>query len=293
MNGGSELEFAVACFHAGIMPSLYCDNKHKDFQNKTGSDLVVVAVYESIFLERDVQRLVDDGVRYIEIIPFVPYGNIQTPLCSEEKNQFASWSMEKKLTVWKEILHKTIKKYPDIHFQKRIYFPTEEHVPFIPCLKGNDAAGISFGTGFNTMQLFCEQKKAQPDIDLLPYGGIGTADDVAEYINLGARAVAVGTIIAISEESPLSLQTKIKMIENQSKLERLPDTLQNSLILGNKDTVVRARSSSQDWNRHDSLRSGQYGNGTVGHVYMGHGIRSAYKIKPIKDIVQELVSKIS
>jgi NAD(P)H-dependent flavin oxidoreductase YrpB (nitropropane dioxygenase family) len=126
---------------------------------------------------------------------------------------------------------------------------------------------------------------------LIPYGGIGTADQVQDYIHLGAEMIAVGTVLALSAESTMATETKLAAIQKQSQ-----DLVQSTHDFGG---VKRKQSA---------LKFGNYSgpddaNGTVGlvrglngktdsHVYLGRGIDHVSKILSCQQIIQNLVEKI-
>ena len=126
---------------------------------------------------------------------------------------------------------------------------------------------------------------------LIPYGGIGTADQVQDYIELGAEMIAVGTVLALSAESTMATETKLAAIQKQSQ-----DLVQLTHDFGG---VKRKQSV---------LKFGNYAgpddaNGTIGlvrglngkkdsHVYLGRGIDHVDEILSCQQIIQRLVEKI-
>jgi enoyl-[acyl-carrier protein] reductase II len=154
------------------------------------------------------------------------------------------------------------------------------------CIKGQESAGLS--GSWKVKDLFIEQKKINPELQLVPYGGVGSPDQVAEYLKLGAPAVAVGTLFAVSKESPLSNETKEKMIQStKDNLVKNIKTGQNLLCLA--DTI---KDDLHDWNCTGQLRQGMHGNGTQGFVYAGHGIDHVTSLRTVKQTVEFLMSKL-
>ena len=118
---------------------------------------------------------------------------------------------------------------------------------------------------------------------------MGTAEQVKEYIDLGAEIVAVGTLLALSTESTISTETKLAAIQKQSK-----DLVQFKHMVGN---VERKQSALQ----FDPYNGPDDANGTMGllrgmrgkkdgHIYLGHGIDHVTELKTCQEIIQELSS---
>lgn len=309
MNGGSEIKLAIACQKAGIMSSLYLQGTQehrlktfKMFCDVTGTNHVVMVIPEWEVVKNIVaiEELLDAGARYFEIVSFGPVQDL-------EPFKWSKKTLSQQKEIYRQMFVSNISILNSYHWQLRVNRPVTEDQgliygdmvmdvdagPFVWCLKGNDAAGLSFATTYTTKELFDLQKKISPDISTIPYGGVGTAEDVKYYVDGGAFSVAVGTRLSLSEESPLSKEAKLKIIEKQSQKTRLPDTKQNALILGDADHVINSnKEDPNDWNRADSLLQGQRGDGKSGHVYVGEGIKHSKKIQPVKEIISELTSKL-
>jgi len=71
-------------------------------------------------------------------------------------------------------------------------------------------------------------------------------------------------------------------------ITRMPDTDQNTLILGDKEEVL----NTSGRNRQDSLSKGLCGDGKTGHMYAGKSIDHVTEIRSVKDIVEELVREL-
>jgi NAD(P)H-dependent flavin oxidoreductase YrpB (nitropropane dioxygenase family) len=157
------------------------------------------------------------------------------------------------------------------------------------CIKGAESAGFTSHTPVK--EVFLRQRELTPTAMLIPYGGVGTAEQVKEYINLGAEIVAVGTVLALSTESSLSTETKLAAIQKQSK-----DLTQFTHTVGN---VERKQSALQ----FKPYQGPDDANGTVGlirgirgkedgHVYFGHGIDHVTELMSCHDIIKKLSSYI-
>jgi NAD(P)H-dependent flavin oxidoreductase YrpB (nitropropane dioxygenase family) len=154
------------------------------------------------------------------------------------------------------------------------------------CIKGQESAGRT--GSWKVKDLFVCQQKINSNISLIPYGGVGTPSQVAEYIKLGADSVAVGTLFAATNESPLSLAAKNKIVESSSANLICDSTTKQNLI-PLTDSINR---DSNDWNNTAELIKGVSGNGTHGLIYAGHSIDYVTKIRSVKETVEFLISEL-
>jgi NAD(P)H-dependent flavin oxidoreductase YrpB (nitropropane dioxygenase family) len=155
------------------------------------------------------------------------------------------------------------------------------------CVKGSESAG--FTGHVSVREVFLKQKAMTPNAMLIPYGGVGTAEQVKEYIDLGAETVAVGTVLALSTESPLSTETKLAALKKQSK-----DLTQFLHVVGNVERKQNALQfepyqGPDDANGTVGLLRGMRGK-SDGHVYLGQGIDHVQEIQSCKQIIQRLAS---
>ena len=291
MNRGSTVELAVAVHTAGGYPSLcsWTYNGHSQamqqdldcFVKLTNSNCIHLSFELNEFDNQVVQGIVQShAIPTIEII----YG---------KTNTFRPTDSESELEVALLRLLEPLKEQGTRIF-KRIYEPVgqdtmDRHLLDGFCIKGAESAGFSSYTPVR--ETFLKQRELTPGAMLIPYGGIGTADQVQDYIELGAEMVAVGTILALSAESTMSTETKLAAIQKQSQ-----DLVQ---LTHNFGRVKRKQSA---------LKFGNYAgpddaNGTIGlvrglngkpdsHVYLGHGIDHVDEILSCQEIIQRLVEKI-
>lgn len=293
MFTASTLPFALVCWEAGIFPSLaqeirnqddtlrydFVNEQLKEFVKLTGSGNVAFTVSLYTFLDLKMMNIIrSHGVSHIELT-FPPKKNPDGSYESAEN------VVEKNLDAFGKVLR--------FMGETKILWRTTS--PYVSKLKnvvynciGNDGGGRR--STLSLSELFDQQKKLTPDAPLMASGGIHSPKQVSEYIKRGAVAVSIGTLLAASKESPLSEETK-KAIINSSKesIIKLPDTEQSTLILGNKDEVFNDNS---DRNRTKSLTDGVYGDGKIGHVYVGKAIEQVNSIKTVKEIVEYLVSEL-
>jgi len=308
MNRGSDLKLALACHDAGIFPSLYVTNMlvdldtataHEDtdyfdqidltlqeFKQSTGACDVVLAIDPEFFVNPKFLNIVrKHRVSHLEVFPArtPDNGYFWRDVKKKFGNSFdaAMASTIKMLSGTTQVLQRrtTVRQCP---------------YNFGYTLKGSDGGGFS-SSEYSTLEMFELQRALTPDAVIIPNGGVGTPQQVAYYINNGAAAVAVGTLLAASLESSLSLEAKQKFVSaKQQDLTKMPDTKQNTLVLGNKDYVFseQSKADAQDWNRVVSLEAGLRTDGLHGHLYAGSGIDYVTEIKPVKQIVEYLVSEL-
>ncbi len=150
-------------------------------------------------------------------------------------------------------------------------------------IKGPKGAGRVMETDLSLEQMILWTQEHYPDIPIIAVGGAGNAQDVKQLLDLGVTAIGAGTLFAAAAESPISKETKLKMIgAGNSELTKLnTDYLkQNALKLGEFN-------SPDTENNTMSLRAG-IKTGNKGHVFAGHGINSITEILPVNTIVERL-----
>jgi NAD(P)H-dependent flavin oxidoreductase YrpB (nitropropane dioxygenase family) len=151
-------------------------------------------------------------------------------------------------------------------------------------IKGPDGAGrITDNTAKDLKSILKQSISMFPKKFIIPCGGIGSAADVKELLDLGAGAVGIGTLFAASKESSLSLTAKEKIIKSSSNnLEKIKthDFKQNALIFSNV--------SQSMVNNTEGLIKG-IETGTEGHIFLGKSIDYVTEIKSVSEIVLNLV----
>lgn len=281
MNGVSDLDLALAVEAAGAMPSLLpnyrsqdnqffldeADRMVREYRTSTGHNGVVLSVHPEDMIEPDLVPWLD-SVRpsHIELL-----GHSLT-----KPGQYADprWP----------ILMSRIRKYAKVMI--RCTQPmAPAHWADAFCVKGRESAGCSSQSSVKDTTK--KQLSDWPDCAVIPYGGIGTAEQVKEYMDIGAAAVACGSVFAASQESRLSNKVKQKIVAaDLGDLVTFPDTGQRALPLAPLDHVLNDRSH---WNREQSLKDGITGDGTVGHIYLGESVQYITRIRSVRDIVEDLV----
>jgi hypothetical protein len=286
MNGGSDLPLALAVADAGAFPSYWYQSDEQllnditEFIKCTGHSNIVVG------------GISVDRLRNIELLKTINHLKIShiEILATDRSGNFVSMSdvlSDTQVATRFEMLKKTSK------IMTRIYKPTNCTLSATYfdgyCIKGKDSAGKS--GNYSVSELFDIQKTNSTN-NLIPYGGVGTPQQVKDYLNRGAAGVAVGTLFAASRESTLSNEAKQQIVKaNSSNITRLTDTSQNSLLL-NSDFKGTAPKVDNDWNREHYLKQGLRGNGNEGLLYIGEGVNYVSEVKAVKDIVEYLISDL-
>ena len=282
MNSASDVRLAAAVADAGAFPSLWladsadeADMDLTEFVKLTGNSNVIIPMFVDTFFENlDLWRVIrKHQVSHIEIFIVDQAGTIKDPIQIKEQ-------LDKICRIIKS-WHPTVKLIMRI-------FDEADDVSGIDAyaIKGKESAGK---TGhWAVKDLFLRQQQSGTHKHLIPYGGIGTPEQVCDYINQGAPAVAVGTLFAASLESPLSAEIKTKMINaGSANLDHGQQHSQNQLILGQEIKI-----DNDDWNRTQQLKQSIAGAGNRGFIYAGHSIEHVDSVRPVKDIVEYLVSDL-
>ena len=297
MNKGSTVELAIAVHNAGGYPSLcsWTYNRRLSSMQRDLDAFVKATNSNQIHISFELNELVKPkechdiiksyNIPTVEII----YGYTDTTRTYQEFGLETEETVQTTLRMLHEL---------GVKIFKRSYSPvdaetTKRHFLDGFCVKGNDAAG--FTSTIPTRDLFIQQRELTPDAMVIPYGGVGTAEQVKEYMDLGAKMVAVGTLLALSEESPIKLETKLAAI-NATK-EDLKER-QHTFPVG--DTTVERKQNmlqfgpykgQDDANGTLGLVKGLYDKkDQLGHAYLGHSVDQVTSILPCRDIIQNLTA---
>lgn len=287
MNRVSDLKLAVACQKAGIVPSLslysylsketnildleHLDRDLKSYQDQTGSNNILVSAGNIDLIKDGIKNILfSNTITFIEIIHHdlinIPVEHRRTTNQLILKNIKESYSRENI-----KIMPKMLKK---VDFNCNL----ADGVMF----KGPDGAGRG-DTSIDPDKEVLSIQSSYPNLHIIFSGGIGTKEDVSRYINLGCTGVGIGTLLTVADECLISRETKEKLIESKSsELTRLNQGAeQQALLLG--DLV-----QGDDYNHSKSLEQGIL-DSTKGLLFVGKGVDKLQKIRPVKDIIEELV----
>ena len=286
MNQVSDLRLALAVHEAGAMPSLMSslmvghenrvDQLHSalgEFSKLTGHANIVLHLHQVDLKNPKMLKLVKHfQVSHVELFGAFDLMGMTTKQEFDYIMQDPVYSSGLKFL---QSISKTI---------IRVLSPIDAANVNAYALKGSDSAG--FGGELSVSELFDQQQQRTPNMPLITYGGVGTPKQVADYIQRGAAAVAVGTLFAATQESCLADSTKQQMISATKNSLTKFSTSQQALILGDQEQVL----ADPTPNRQTSLEQGVAGTG--GHIYAGTGIEHVNEIKTVKQVVDYLIQDL-
>jgi len=300
MNKVSTVNFAIASKKSGIFPSLSAYNYYygknlfdvkqleKDlhlFNNSTGGNDIIVSVELFDMVTPEFLNLCSKKLfSHIELIDETSH--IYKSEISDSPDAF-----EKNLLKLENIFDflescgiKTLFKclIPD-HWEMK--HQRIKNIFSGAIIKSSDAAGkvISYQDRKPLILEFIELKENNPNKVFVPTGGIHSSKQINEFLQVGAQIVGVGSYFVAAEECEVSSDVKEKIIKSTiTDLSRF-DTGQNAIIF--------SKIEEDDINHSLSLKQG-IKNASEGHIYMGSVVDHIQKIRPLKDIVEELVSEL-
>lgn len=302
MNQVSTLDFAVAANKSGIFPSIsgfnyYIPNQcqqnskinlehlKKDlqtFNDLTGTNNLILSVALLDVFRDDFKELCFLNLfSHLEVVDDTRY------ILSAEiyKNNSAFENLENHFSILSSCGIQSIFKL--LNFHQWIDRPNRTHKLFSGAvIKSSDAAGLVNNT--NRKSIIEELKilkKCSPDKIFIPAGGIHSGKQIKECINAGAEIVGVGSYFVVAEESPISTETKQRIVSSaRADVKKFNNTNHNGIIF--------SEVPNDDENHTNSLISG-IKNPNNGHIFMGSAVDHVDKIKPLKDLVQELISDLN
>ena len=280
MNQVSDLNLAIACYNAGIFPSLSLYNQVtngkvdldkstriiKDFQNSTGSAGILLSLAIEDFFKLNVQEfIINNKISHLEIIG--DYDIVGSSKWHELSALMTIFKQNNTTTILKALDSNNIDNSLDAVM-----------------LKG----ALGAGRGLTHLDIDFELlkiKEKYPTVPVIISGGIGKPHEVKKYMNLGCMAVSIGTLLAASEESCVSKETKERMIQSSyDDVIRIKGIRQNALMFGKVE--------NDDYNNTNSLAKG-IRNPTEGHIFAGKSINSVNEILPVKDIIENLTKGLT
>ena len=206
MNQVSNAKFAVDCHNVGIYPSISLFNYKtiKDFlldvsyfKEKTGTTNFLFSLNFSDFENKQIRNIIDKlDIKNIELISNFynankSFINIKDELKNRNSIRFFLKTIDRK----------------DFYFGK--YFNGL-------ILKGNESAGA---LGKNKIEsIFLYTKNKYPNKFIIPSGGIQNKDQIKYFMSNGATAIGIGTLFALSEESPIPKEAKLAMINKKRNI---------------------------------------------------------------------------
>lgn len=156
-------------------------------------------------------------------------------------------------------------------------------------LKGPDGAGRGNTSGISLVELFDTVHAEYPDLLIIPAGGISTAAHVKQYMDRGAWACGIGTLFAAAEESRVSRETKLKMVESTSQdISQLNNGTVDTFA---QNALVFSRVEGDNFNNTRGLMAGVR-SAQHGHIFAGRGIDAVTAIVPVQTIISNLTKDL-
>lgn len=276
MNGVSDINLAIVVAEAGAFPSISLFNYYRE--GKINLEL----------LDREISRFCQSAGS-LNLLLSMHWEHLLSPVIVDLLLKHNMKFVELFIRPSDHPLWQTLSQQIDILRKQdfKIFFKTTQPVPSANfdalILKGAQAAGRSFNLTHSLEESY-GIVQSQVGNKLIPSGGIGNSKQVKYFMDKGAVAIGVGTMLAASEESCVSKETKQKIIESTSAdIKKMGPLACRGLLF----SILE----NDDENLSKSLRAGING-ATSGCIYVGSGIDYIDKIMPIKDIVELLVKDL-
>ena len=274
MNGVSDINLAIACAKSGIVPSLtmapleWYLKKLPSYLEKFRDELGHCNLILGVFIPTEYEGLENYVLSLVKKYEITHCEF--TSLINHDKHDF----FVKKLH---DLNCKVLRKQLTVSKQRNNFDA------LITC--GFESAGYSMT--LSTKKLFVVQRITTPDVPIVVSGGISTKSQINEYLNLGALAVSIGTMFAMSEESPIALSTKKVMIEKTSS------DLSRMKISGLQGIICRDVEKNDEQTKPIDyrLKKGITGELDDGVIFAGNGIDQINEILPVQEIVRRLTQE--
>jgi NAD(P)H-dependent flavin oxidoreductase YrpB (nitropropane dioxygenase family) len=269
MNGVSDLKLAIACARSSIVPSLipYTFNSFDNFFQavsdvlKESKDIYVAISFKDIVDKAELIK--NSGITHIEILDYEP--DDITPANKNILNELRFHGIKIFLKV---LLPYIIDQFIDIIDAVTV--------------KGSEGAGRS-AKDVKLETIIFDIKRDYPELYIVASGGIKNSNDIRTLLAAGASAVSIGTLFAMSKESPMSHEVKDRLLKLSSNdIKRLKGGARQRAVIFNEQ-------GSDDFNNTKGLMLG-LNTGSAGHVFVGNAISDIDDIISVQEIVNHLVS---
>ena len=268
MLGVSDLKLAKASYDADCVPSLITGNYKNikelaydldEYSKYSNNSEVVLSITIDYLKNSSLVRLVDYfKIRYIELL-----------------NNFERSEILESLSEKTTILQKTI-TFPTSEF----YETNKDIISGIVIKSDVAASRIGIPNLDNTLRL---ERKSYPEWVFIASGGINNHSDIKNYLSAGCSAVSIGTLFALSKESLLSEEVKLKLIKSSySDVQALSNNRG-----GKQNMITFSEVKDIDSNFTSHLLSG-IRNTNEGAVFMGKSIDTVTEILSVRQIVERL-----
>jgi len=190
-----------------------------------------------------------------------------------------------------------LKKFGIKVILKMVYFSKEtltiggtnqDAIPLFDAIdiKSSDGASRVFDTNETLIQRYKKIRLKYPKMPIIVTGGISTSAEIKQYLDAGAAAVGLGTVFALSEESCISHEKKLSLINmsygDVSKV-KAGSMYQNAIVF--------TPTPDTDENNSVGLVVGR-DSADKGLIFVGKGIDNVNAIKPVAQIVGELTKDV-
>jgi hypothetical protein len=290
MNKVSDLKLALACYHAGIVPSLsiynnsvydafakdYYNNNAlqevEEFINKTGSTEISFA-FDADMIGNDTffEEVYRANNRLIEIIDWN-----RTHLFNQQVlDRIAELQKQGKQISLKTNRSAILKLSKQ---ERNIIEMADSYL-----LKGSEGAGQSSTETIRELVTSSKEilKNKASNQKIIASGGVATAQDMRDLLNSGADAVGIGTLFALSEEATIPHEVKLKLLaKTKEDLIKVGTTHRGVMF----SSVTEHSNNNLDKSLVVGVKTGQQG-----HINIGNAISVINEIKPLRDIVEQLV----
>jgi len=274
MNQVSDAKFAIECSNAGIYPSislfnyntfnLLLDDIHFFVKEKNNSNFLFSMEFEDLKKNSTLKLIDFFNIKTIELIAPFNHKNFN-------------------FLEFKNIIY-NIRKKGIILCLKCVYENDFVNCDLFDCLiiKGQNGAGL---VGNIIIDNVLEKiKRKYPKKFIIIGGGIENKQQITHYLNNGADAIGIGSLFALSKESCIPEKTKLALLNKEKTfIKNKKNNIKNAIVFSDIDN------RKDDLNNTKSLILGIKGNGTIGHVYAGTAVKNIKEIKPLKQIVEELI----
>ena len=269
MNGVSDLKLAIACAQAGIVPSLILHpfTTLDDFSKSVTqvlsrcSNIHVSSSLKDITTNADLIKKL--GITHIEILEFE-----NNDVSADNKRIINDLRATGIKVILKILLTHVIDQFIDIIDAVTI--------------KGSDGAGRS-AKDIKLEDVIIDIKSKYPSLKIIASGGVKNKSDIESLLSLGACAVSIGTLFALSKESSIADTVKDKLLQSTS------DDICRLKTGARQRAVIFDEQSADDFNNTNGLMLGLK-TGTKGHIFVGNALSEINEILTVQEIVDHLTA---
>ena len=281
----SDIKLARATAAAGIVPSL--NTLNYDFGNMELSLLKDLREFNNdgnILLNFLANRIYQNYEAILKILKAfkVKYILLQYGDSTINKNRL--------FDLVKRLKENDIKVFVSEHYNLNKMFPGIFDISDGVFVKGPGVAGICRQYD-NSLVEAVRNFRNQYDVPVIAVGGIGDKRDIDDVLEAGASAVGIGTLFAVSKESSIADETKLRMVSSSSSdLIYLPVSKPEDPNYDGKQKALFFSEYSDkrnDIRNRNGLMLGVKNQG--GHVYAGDGIDKVDEVLTVQEIVNRLV----